>query len=102
MKSTRNGQNHFIFVEKDEKVMETLTAYCMDNGIQNGKISGIGAVENIEMGAYDFSKKEYIKSSMNKIMELVSFQGNISLRFKIALYLSLLLAALLVLESKRF
>lgn len=80
MKSTHNGQNHFIFVEKGEKVMETLTAYCVNKGIRNGKISGIGAVENIELGAYDFSNKEYIKSKMNEIMELVSFQGNITLK----------------------
>ena len=55
-------RNH---LEKDEKVMHSLTKFCLDNNIQNGKISGIGAVKMTEIGAYDIVKKEYLRE--NKI-----------------------------------
>lgn len=80
MKSETSGFNHIIYVERGEKVMETLTAYCTDNGIKNGKVSGIGAVEGIEIGAFDFSQKGYVRKNIEAIMELVSFQGNITLK----------------------
>jgi len=47
-----------------KKSMDTLTQFCKDNDIHNGQISGIGAIKNIEMGAYDIEKKDisFIKS----------------------------------------
>ncbi len=80
MKSDRNGNHNIIYVERGEKVMKTLTAYCTDNGIHNGKVSGIGAVKDIEIGAFDVSQKGYVRKNIEEIMELVSFQGNITLK----------------------
>ena len=61
MQYEKNKQDYFIYIEKDEKVMHSLTKFCLDNNIQNGKISGIGAVKMTEIGAYDIVKKEYLK-----------------------------------------
>ena len=47
MQSKQVDKTYFIFLEKDEPVMKTLTEFCRKNGIQNGEISGIGAVKNI-------------------------------------------------------
>jgi len=73
------NDDYFIHIEKNEKVMKTFTEICMKNNISNAKISGIGAVKNTEIGAYDTLKKEYIKKKFNDILELVSFEGNITL-----------------------
>ena len=53
------NDDYFIHIEKNEKVMKTFTEFCMKNNISNAKISGIGAVKNTEVGAYDTLKKEY-------------------------------------------
>ena len=74
------GKDHFIYIEKNEKVMDTLTRFCIDKGISNAKLSGIGAVKETEIGAYDTIKKEYIRKEYSEILELVSFEGNITLK----------------------
>ena len=74
------GKDHFIYIEKNEKVMDTLTRFCIDKGISNAKLSGIGAVKETEIGAYDTIKKEYIRKEYSDILELVSFEGNITLK----------------------
>ena len=74
------GKDHFIYIEKNEKVMDTLTRFCIDKGISNAKLSGIGAVKETDIGAYDTIKKEYIRKEYSDILELVSFEGNITLK----------------------
>ena len=57
-----------------------MTRFCIDKGISNAKLSGIGAVKETEIGAYDTIKKEYIRKEYSDILELVSFEGNITLK----------------------
>ena len=80
MQYEKNKQDYFIYIEKDEKVMHSLTKFCLNNNIQNGKISGIGAVKMTEIGAYDIVKKEYLKKEYSDVFELVSFEGNVTLK----------------------
>ena len=57
--------------------MDVLTKYCKEHNILNGYISGIGAMNNIELGAYDSTLKEYIKKTFKANHELITYQGNI-------------------------
>ena len=80
MQYQQNKNNYFIYIEKNEKVMDTFTRFCESEGIENAKISGIGAVRNTEIGAYDTIKKEYLRKAFSDVLELVSFEGNVSLK----------------------
>ena len=60
--------------------MDTITKFCNSQGIKNGKISGIGAVKQTEIGAYDIVAKTYIKKEFLGVLELVSFEGNVTLK----------------------
>ena len=80
MQSKQVDKTYFIFLEKDEPVIKTLTEFCRKNGIQNGEISGIGAVKNIEIGAFDPGSKSYIHKNFDKTHELISCMGNITLK----------------------
>ena len=80
MKVEHSGQNFLIYIQIDEPVMETLISVCKNNGIMNGQISGIGAVKEIEMGAYDLDSKTYLRKQYPDNHELISFQGNITLK----------------------
>jgi len=70
----------FIYIEKNEKVMDSITKFCKNNNINNAKISGIGAVKMSEIGAFDTIAKEYIRKEFNEILELISFEGNVTLK----------------------
>ena len=76
----QDGNTFMIHVQQDESIMSTLTQFCKDHEIINGQISGIGAIKEIELGAYDLANKEYIIKHFNEIWELTSFQGNIQLK----------------------
>lgn len=80
MQFQKVGKDYLINIDKDEKVVETLTRFCKENGIKNAKLSGIGAVKNTEIGAYDLPNKEYIKREYSEILELLSLEGNVALK----------------------
>ena len=48
--------------------------------IVSGWINGIGAIENITIGAYDLNNKTYIKKDLDGVYELTSLMGNITLK----------------------
>ncbi len=72
--------SYIVHVEKGEKVVESLTNFCKQNNIYSAQLAGIGAVKNIDIGAYDIDTKDYIHRVFNEILELLSFQGNIALK----------------------
>ena len=80
MEVKQSGQDFLAYIQKDESVMENLTSICKKNDIFNGQISGIGAVKDIEIGAYDLSSKIYLRKQYIENHELISFQGNITLK----------------------
>ena len=80
MQSQQNNNSYIIYIEKNEKVMEKLTQFCIDNDISSAQVSGIGAVKNIDIGGYDINKKDYHHKLFEEIHELISFQGNIALK----------------------
>ena len=73
-------KDYFIYIEKNEKVMDPLTRFCKEQSITNAKISGIGAVKQSEIGAYDTIGKEYIRKQFPDVWELVSYEGNVTLK----------------------
>ena len=68
-----------VYLEKGESVVDELTKFCKEQNILNGYITGIGAVNNIELGAYDAKAGEYNKKTFNEDHELITYQGNIML-----------------------
>ncbi len=79
MQYKQNQNTYFIYLEKGELAVDLLTNFCKEHNILNGYISGIGAVNNIELGAYDSSTKEYIRRTFKETYELINYQGNIML-----------------------
>tara|TARA_B110000438_G_C15318697_1_gene438530 strand:+ start:58 stop:483 length:426 start_codon:yes stop_codon:yes gene_type:complete len=80
MQFKQDGNTFIIYIEEDESIMETLTQFCKSKDIINAQISGIGAIKEIDFGAYDLENKKYIRQSFNNLWELTSFQGNVILK----------------------
>lgn len=79
MQFKQYDNTYFVYLEKGESVVEELTNFCKEHNILNGHISGIGAMNNIVLGAYDSNSKEYIKRTFKESHELISYTGNIML-----------------------
>ena len=82
MQFKQDGNTFIIYIEQDESIMETLTQFCKSKDIVNAQISGIGAIKEIDLGAYDLKNKEYVRQFFNNLWELTSFQGNVILKDK--------------------
>jgi predicted DNA-binding protein with PD1-like motif len=80
MQFQKIDNSYIVHVEKGEKVMDTLTQFCIDRDITSGQLSGIGAVKNVDIGAYNITSKEYIHKIFDSILELLSFQGNVAIK----------------------
>ena len=80
MQFKQDGNTYIIYIEQDESIMETLTQFCKSKDIVNAQISGIGAIKEIDLGAYDLKNKEYVRQFFNNLWELTSFQGNVILK----------------------
>ncbi|OGG59215.1 hypothetical protein A3C86_00505 [Candidatus Kaiserbacteria bacterium RIFCSPHIGHO2_02_FULL_49_16] len=79
MHSTKDGKNHVIILERGEDVIPALEEYCAENKIIAGVFTGIGAVNNIEIGYYDFDKREYHFRKEEGDFEVASMNGNVAL-----------------------
>ena len=79
MQFKQHDNTYFIYLEKGESVVDMLTKFCREHNILNGHITGIGAMNNIELGAYDATAREYNKKTFEDDHELITYQGNIML-----------------------
>ena len=80
MQYIQDSDTYIIYVEQDEPIMATLTQFCKDNNIINAQLSGIGAIKEIKLGAYDLDHQEYVTLNYEGIRELTSYQGNVLLK----------------------
>ena len=80
MQYEKDGDTYIIYLEQGESIMAKLTEFCIDHQIINGQISGIGAIKDIELGAYDLKNQEYITHKLDETWELTSYQANIQLK----------------------
>ena len=74
--------NDVIYVSllPDESVMDSLIAISKKLNLKSGWISGIGAIEGALIGMYDIRKKKYDKKQFTEEYELISFNGNITIK----------------------
>lgn len=70
---------HYIKLDKDELLLESLTKYAKENKIKTAEISFIGAVQNVNVMYFNQSKKEYDKHEFEGGHEVLNGLGNISL-----------------------
>ena len=78
MKSIQYGNKHFIRVDKGEEIVSILTEFCKNKLIHLGKISAIGAANEVEIGIFDSITKEYKSKIIKGTFEILSIAGNIS------------------------
>ena len=78
MINAKHGKTHFIRIDKDEDLFESLLAWAEKEQIKSGHLSGIGALKDVELGFYHLNKKQYERKVFPKEAELLSLEGNLS------------------------
>lgn len=73
------GRNFVFSIQKGQDLLQTIEFFCHHNQIKCAMINGIGAVERATFGVYDQKAKKYVKINMNKELEILSLNGNVSL-----------------------
>ena len=65
---------------RGEEIGESLRRLAGERGWRGGEVQGIGAVSHCEIGLYDLASREYVRREEPGILELLGFQGNLSLK----------------------
>lgn len=78
MKYKKIENGYFLKIEKGEEIVQILLDFIMKLNIKSGTITGIGALEEVELGYYNRENKEYQRITYDGIYELLSITGNIA------------------------
>lgn len=74
------GRTFVFSIAKGEDLLPFLQDFCIENQIKFGIITaGIGAVEKATISIYNQKAKKYQKIILEKELEILSINGNISL-----------------------
>lgn len=77
----RDGERTFVAVfETGDRVMEPLLELLKAESINAARLSGIGALESVTLGYFDWQKKEYEQHRINSQVELLSLVGDVALK----------------------
>ena len=75
-KKTKNG--FLIILEKDEKIIESLTNFCKQQKIKGAKISALGAVLKVDISYYSLKDYKYHSKEFIGEFEVLNITGNVS------------------------
>jgi predicted DNA-binding protein with PD1-like motif len=79
MDSRSTGGVHLVRLDRGEDVLGSLVAFLDERSISSGTVTGIGAVGDVEVGAYLSAEARYEKTRLEGEWELVGFTGTIAL-----------------------
>lgn len=77
MKHKFDGYNWLVRLEKGELLSENLLKLVKQENIGGAWLSGLGAVQWVELGYYDLESKQYRWKKIEQLMEITSLQGNV-------------------------
>ena len=80
MKSKKINGGYIIKLEKDEKIIESLTKFLEEKQIKNGFFVGLGALSKVELALYRLKDKKYFFKEFEEALEISSLHGNVFLK----------------------
>jgi uncharacterized protein len=80
MRQKRFGERYIVRLERGESVVESLTTFLADEGIDFANLSAAGAVQWVRLAYWNADTRRYEEREFDEQLEVVSFQGNSSLK----------------------
>jgi len=74
----QDGDTYVVSIDNHQEVFAALTAFCEEQNILAGEITGIGAVNSATLRFLDPATKKYVDKTFEEQMEISSLIGNIS------------------------
>ncbi|MBI2557824.1 DNA-binding protein [Candidatus Woesearchaeota archaeon] len=74
----KSDKTYFIRLERGEKIIETLKNFCSKNRIKCGYLSGIGALDEVELAHYVVENRRYTSKTLKQPLEITNMSGNIT------------------------
>lgn len=78
MKYKRNKNIIIARIDRNEEILSCLKEIALKENIKLANLNAIGAVKEVEIGAYEVSSKEYFKNKYEGEFEIVSLTGSIN------------------------
>lgn len=78
MEILKAKDKYIIRIDKGEEVMQCMKKFIEEENVRAGSITGIGAVDLIETGLYNTTKKAYDAKIFEGDFEITNFSGNIT------------------------
>ncbi len=78
MHYSKHKDVYIIRLMPGEELMETLKAFCQEQNIKGGVISGIGGVREVEIAYLQPVEKEYVPKKFSGGLEVSSLNGNVA------------------------
>ncbi len=72
------GDKIIVRLEIDDEIIASLKDLMEKCNLKSGRISGIGATNNVTLGVYEVKNKIYNKVTHLEDMEILSLSGNLS------------------------
>ena len=69
-----------VALMRGDRLREHIEGLAARHGVQAARVHAIGAVEDAELGCYVLADKKYLRKVFPGILELVSLQGNVTLK----------------------
>lgn len=73
-------KRYIVSLNNRVSIMEALAAFCKDQKVYCGKVSGLGAICSATFRFLDPATKKYVDKTFEEQMEISNLTGNISLK----------------------
>ncbi len=74
------GKIHLLKLDCGSDLLEEVENYCLENEIEAALVNAMGTVREANLGFYSQEKKKYISHYFDEPLEMISANGNISLK----------------------
>ena len=74
----KSGNKYIVSTGSNTDLIGEITAFCKDQGIKCGTITGLGAVDRLTLRYFDIVNKKYLDKEFTGQMEIANLTGNIS------------------------
>ena len=79
MKSLKFNIGYLVRLDRGEEVTQTLERFLGERKIRAGTVAGLGGIRDAELGYYDLPTKTYQRRTIPGNLELIHYNGNITI-----------------------
>lgn len=72
------GEKIYVRLDKGDEIIASVTAVCEKEQIRTAQIQGIGGCEKVTVGVFDLDKKDYLRETVDGMLEMISLDGNVA------------------------